>query len=182
MASTTALLHAIISDQPALTKTMFEDLMQPKLVSIVDLYRDQIASQMFNPELHEDDEEEEDDEGDEEEDEEDEDGEEDDDEGEEEDDEGDEDEGEDEDEDSEEDEEDVNEGELAPDREIASKHHPLGGEVVLVHHPAHGYSATDISGRMNHALNKKLSSAENDKHAKTIFNSHMSQLHSNNKN
>lgn len=164
MASTTALLHAIISDQPALTKTMFEDLMQPKLVSIVDLYRDQIASQMFNPELHEDDEEEEDDEGEEE------------------DDEGDEDEGEDEDEDSEEDEEDVNEGELAPDREIASKHHPLGGEVVLVHHPAHGYSATDISGRMNHALNKKLSSAENDKHAKTIFNSHMSQLHSNNKN
>lgn len=165
MTSTAALLHAIVSDQPALTKSLFEDLMQPKLVSIVDLYRDQIASQMFNPELHEDDEEEEDDEGDEEED-----------------DEGDEDEGEDEDEDSEEDEEDVNEGELAPDREIASKHHPLGGEVVLVHHPAHGYSATDISGRMNHALNKKLSSAENDKHAKTIFNSHMSQLHSNNKN
>jgi len=56
----TALLQAIVSEQPALAKKLFEDLMQPKLVSLVDMYRDQIASQMFNPELHEDDDEEDD--------------------------------------------------------------------------------------------------------------------------
>ena len=64
---------------------------------------------------------------------------------------------------------------VKPSRDVDEREHPLGGQVILTHHPEDGYDVVRTSGASGGIpkLTSKLSNASNDKEARKIFHTYL---------